>query len=166
MPTIRDYFQNIATAIKTKNSEIVTVTPAQMPQAILDIPSGGGGIQFETPLHFDNQNGSLSNDTYYHASTPNNYYSDIYAVIPNHTYILTLGNVFGDRFVVSTFSSDPALLESGTLKGYNINNGRQTFNTTVTKFKITNENTFLCFMKTITGTPNIKSYLIDFTEWS
>ena len=43
--SIRTYFENIALAIKEKNPNVVTVTPAQMPDAILNIPSGGQGIQ-------------------------------------------------------------------------------------------------------------------------
>lgn len=40
--SIRTYFENIARAIKTKNPNVTTVTPADMPDAILSIPSGGG----------------------------------------------------------------------------------------------------------------------------
>ena len=40
--SIRTYFENIALAIKEKNTDVVTVTPAQMPDAILSIPTGGG----------------------------------------------------------------------------------------------------------------------------
>ena len=40
--SIRTYFENIATAIKTKNPNVSTVTPGNMPDAILNIPSGGG----------------------------------------------------------------------------------------------------------------------------
>lgn len=39
--SIRTYFENIASAIKTKNPNVTTVTPANMPDAILNIPSGG-----------------------------------------------------------------------------------------------------------------------------
>lgn len=42
--SIRTYFENIAEAIKTKNPNITTVTPGNMPNAILNIPSGGGNI--------------------------------------------------------------------------------------------------------------------------
>lgn len=37
------YFEDIADAIRGKNGSSDTYTPAQMPQAITDIPSGGGG---------------------------------------------------------------------------------------------------------------------------
>ena len=40
--SIKSLFQDIADAIKEKNSGVVTITPAQMPQAILNIPSSGG----------------------------------------------------------------------------------------------------------------------------
>ena len=42
--SIRTYFENISNAIKEKNPIITTVTPAEMPNAILSIPSGGGEI--------------------------------------------------------------------------------------------------------------------------
>ena len=37
------YFTNIASAIRSKAGVSSTYTPAEMPQAIEDIPSGGGG---------------------------------------------------------------------------------------------------------------------------
>lgn len=46
--SIRTYFENIALAIKEKNPNVVTVTPSQMPDAILNIPSGGGDVVLMT----------------------------------------------------------------------------------------------------------------------
>ena len=46
---IDTYFQNIADAIRQKSGTSGLLTPAQMPQAILDIPSGGGGHVPYTP---------------------------------------------------------------------------------------------------------------------
>ena len=44
--TILDgYFSDIANAIRRKNGESGTYTPAQMPQKINDIPSGGGAVE-------------------------------------------------------------------------------------------------------------------------
>ena len=43
--TIEDYFSDIADAIRERGSTSAGLTPAQMPQAILDIPGGGGGLE-------------------------------------------------------------------------------------------------------------------------
>lgn len=40
---IETYFEDIADAIRERGGTSATLTPAQMPQAILDIPGGGGG---------------------------------------------------------------------------------------------------------------------------
>ena len=38
--SIKSLFQNIANAIKEKNTSVSTITPAEMPDAILDIQTG------------------------------------------------------------------------------------------------------------------------------
>ncbi len=45
--SIKSLFQNIAAAIKTKDTSISSLTPAEMPSAIINLPSGG-----DTP-HYD-----------------------------------------------------------------------------------------------------------------
>ncbi len=40
---IETYFENIADAIRERGGTSAALTPAAMPQAILDIPGGGGG---------------------------------------------------------------------------------------------------------------------------
>lgn len=40
---IKTYFQNIADAIRVKGGTQALITPAEMPQAIADLPTGGGG---------------------------------------------------------------------------------------------------------------------------
>lgn len=167
MPTIKDYFQNIATAIKQKNSEIVTVTPAQMPQAILDIPSGGGGdFSFETPLHFDNTNGyvNVSGNTGTYTYSPNQLYlSDVYKLTQNHLYILTLGNTRGNRFRVAEFASDPnTALHNQTGAGVVAVNDPT--NRTIVKLPYLYD--YLVVTKDVSGVTGIKTYLIDCTEWS
>ena len=52
------YFTNIADAIRTKASTASTYTPPQMPQAILDIPSGGGGDEPKV-VHFIDYDGTV-----------------------------------------------------------------------------------------------------------
>lgn len=44
---IKTYFQNIADAIRAKGGTVATLTPAQMPQAIADLPTGGGGLELD-----------------------------------------------------------------------------------------------------------------------
>lgn len=39
---IETYFEDIADAIRERGGTAATLTPAAMPQAILDIPGGGG----------------------------------------------------------------------------------------------------------------------------
>lgn len=46
--SIRTYFENIAAAIKEKNTDITTVTPSEMPAAIRSIPSGGEEMTVDT----------------------------------------------------------------------------------------------------------------------
>ena len=48
----RQSLQNIADAIRDKNGSSDTYTPSEMSQAILDIPTGGGG-EFATPVKVD-----------------------------------------------------------------------------------------------------------------
>lgn len=45
---ISDYFENIADAIRERAETSGTLTPAQMPNAILSIPDGGGGATYGT----------------------------------------------------------------------------------------------------------------------
>lgn len=51
------YFTGIANAIRGKNGSSNTYTPAQMPQAITDIPSGGGAV--ESDVNFYDYDGTL-----------------------------------------------------------------------------------------------------------
>lgn len=54
------YFSDIADAIRGKNGSSDTYTPAQMPQAITDIPSGGGGGSVEEKdVNFIDYDGTL-----------------------------------------------------------------------------------------------------------
>lgn len=57
---IETYFEDIADAIRERGGTSATLTPAQMPQAILDIP-GGGGARPEIKISYvDNLNYSVS----------------------------------------------------------------------------------------------------------
>ncbi len=50
MSALTDIFDAIADAIRAKNGSSDTYTPAEMAQAIEDIPSGGGSSETETTL--------------------------------------------------------------------------------------------------------------------
>lgn len=67
--SIKTLFQDIATAIKTKDSSIQTITPSQMPNAILNISGGGDAVLY---LGTDEPSSALgSNGDYYYR-----YYTD------------------------------------------------------------------------------------------
>lgn len=162
MPTIKEYFQNIATAIKQKNSEIVTVTPAQMPQAILDIPSGGG-ISFVEPTYENFTGGYVSNDKYILTSSPN-YINDMYTLEDGHKYIVTLGNYNDGQFsmlhtTVPTYGSQYNRNGNAFRSYYGVNNSA---------YKVTGTSTwkYITITKSINGNLNVKSYVIDCTDWS
>lgn len=54
MPTtIESYFADIADAIRKRGDTSAGLTPAQMPQAILDIPGGGGEVELLTQSQWD-----------------------------------------------------------------------------------------------------------------
>ena len=108
---IETFFKNIADAIRTKGGTLATLTPSQMPQAIADLPSGGGGsianVAME-PLHFDVNNGYMNSGTFWYV--PNGgCYVDVYEVQTNHRYIALIGSTIGDRFRGMYCNTDPAL---------------------------------------------------------
>jgi len=51
--TIESYFEDIADAIRERGGTSATLTPAEMPQAILDIPGGGGGGKNDVSAIFE-----------------------------------------------------------------------------------------------------------------
>lgn len=51
--TVETAFQNIANAIRTRAGSSGVLTPAQMPQAILDIPGGSGGVDLLTETEWN-----------------------------------------------------------------------------------------------------------------
>lgn len=165
MPTIKDYFQNIATAIKTKNSEIVTVTPTQMPQAILDIPSGGGGdISFEIPLYEDYTGGYVYDSDFFPASS-GRAVNDIYEITPNHLYFLTLGQNRGNRFRAIT-TLNTTYEASSIITGTSIVNSNNPTNLDGVKFLVSNHHYLTISKSNDLSATGIKTYLIDCTDWS
>lgn len=102
---IETYFKNIANAIRTKSGTSGLITPAQMPQAIADIPSGGG-VNWLTPLATDINNGFISGDYFYY-SNPNEARTDVYQLEVGETYIILLGSTVGNRFRVVQLPTNP-----------------------------------------------------------
>ena len=105
---INTYFQNIANAIRTKTGSAGLITPAEMPQAILDIVSGGG-ITPKESLHTHVNNGYLGGANFYY--DPNNTYNSyIFRVEPNTRYIIAVhykNRTSSARFRISSFSAYP-----------------------------------------------------------
>ena len=66
--SIKSLFKNIADAIKIKNTDITEVTPADMPQAILSIPSGGAEMTtttlYENPTYNTRPNATLDDSIF------------------------------------------------------------------------------------------------------
>lgn len=66
--SIKSLFQNIATAIKEKNPDVTTITPGNMPQAILDISGGLDGIIIGNTIPSASEG---NNGDYYYLRTNN-----------------------------------------------------------------------------------------------
>lgn len=101
---INTYFKNIADAIREKTGGSALITPGQMPQAIRDIVSGGGGLII--PIFTDMgggyvdaygnwivYGGAIKNDVYYVEDTSKN-------------YLLTYNNNQPERFRYGCFADN------------------------------------------------------------
>lgn len=86
---IDTFFKNIADAIRTKGGTVATLTPAQMPQAIADLPSGGSSNYIE-PVQADFQNGFANGSTWLRIPGAE-FYADLFEVESGHTYKFMLG---------------------------------------------------------------------------
>lgn len=177
---IDTFFKNIADAIRAKAGTSGTLTPSQMPQAIADIPTGGGGIPIMEPLHFD-----VHASTYAQYYYPNdkNAYSDIYYLEDNHKYILFkiansnrnrgclllndpinasgTASIEGyDNFVTSTSGDAVAnfIYTARTIYGYNNSNMFRSFAPYSGTYR------YLAVCKTSQNVSGIKTYLLDVTD--
>lgn len=166
---IETYFEDIADAIRERGGTSATLTPAQMPQAILDIPGGGGGMaghRVLTPLKFDVNTGLVHNNSW--IPQPNlGRFSDVYAVDPSKKYMIHYGAVGGDRLRVATFVSDPTDSTS-TVYGQDIfmddNAGAFHMIRAYTMFSPRSNpyDTCLVITKTVKNVAGIISYVIEF----
>lgn len=109
---IESYFEDIADAIRERGGTAATLTPAQMPQAILDIPGGSSGRLTEIiPLHTNVTTGYINNGTWYYTTAYNNLNTTVFAVSAGKQYILILGSV-AERLRGMFSTSDIALATS------------------------------------------------------
>ena len=122
---INTYFQNIANAIRTKTGSAGLITPAEMPDEILNIPAGG----CLTPLYEDLDGFWVTSDgssLYAQDSVVNR--NDIYLIEKAGHYILFKGGSNnGNRFRAGIFNTNmgtyplptsQTLIESGGLAFY------------------------------------------------
>ena len=114
---INTYFQNIANAIRTKTGSAGLITPADMPDEILNIPTGSNIL--ETPLHTEVRNGYIENGNFYYGI--NTYNSYIFQNLSAGKYIVVRngGNIYA-RLRLAYFNNDPINFTSnqaGTSKG-------------------------------------------------
>lgn len=158
--SIRTYFKNIADAIKEKNPEILTVTPAEMPQAILDIPSGSSNII--TPNITDMKRGYVYGATFNYDPVDNSL-CDVYDIIKNHTYLLTFGTNYDNRFrAVATVENTETA--TSNVSGQSIVSNDSPTGSTAIKF-VAPLNGYLTVGKTNRNYQNIKTILVDVTEY-
>lgn len=114
---IKTYFQNIADAIRAKGGTVATLTPAEMPQAIADLPSGGGGdFTPVEPLASDYKDGYVDGSQWY-ISANSNYRTDVYEIETpyNTSYVLTVQQ--GYNIVRAAFFSRNPLEATSTMYG-------------------------------------------------
>lgn len=160
---IETFFKNIADAIRTKGGTIATLTPAQMPQAIADLPSGGGGIKLLTPTVTDDNGGYVNNNYYYHFT--GDYLSDIYTLEVSHYYYAFLGNTVGNKFKGVLLSTNP-IGSSGNLTGISIGNQVNNPSNGVISGRINpyGDYIYLVINKCDNNVANIPTYVIDVTD--
>lgn len=92
---IETYFKNIADAIRERDGSSGLITPAQMPQAIRDIP-GGGGSSFVEPGYQGLSYGYYSQDSSGHrgwfGGNAKINFANLFALTANTTYVLFSDN--------------------------------------------------------------------------
>ena len=113
---IETYFKNIADAIREKAGTSGLITPAQMSQAIADIPSGGSSPLI-TPLAVNVRAYIDSSGNYIPQAANSDYRTDIYAVTPGKKYILYFGEITSNPNRLGQYTTNP-LNATGALSGY------------------------------------------------
>lgn len=159
---IETYFKNIADAIREKAGTSGLITPAQMPQAIVDIPSGGGGLTPLTPIATDWRNGYAEGSTYW--KTPTNNRSDIYELINGHSYVFGYGSKYGYFRRISFFTSNPMTATANITGGeYSSNSYNNDFSYLVGSKKIYSNYIYMVFTKDHTR-DGIPTFVFDFND--
>jgi len=177
--SIRTYFENIAAAIKDKNPDVVTVTPSQMPDEILNIPSGGGGIEFLTPLHYDDNHHYVSSASVAYNSA-GECWSDIYELTEGHLYLFfrypeeyyKTHRLTYNRFRACAIQVDP-YERTDTINGvtplysnYNEYPDIRIANSYAGAYVPSNSYKFLIIQKTNSvSTSGLKTFVLDMTEY-
>lgn len=116
---IESYFEDIADAIRERGGTSATLTPAGMPQAILDIPGGSSGRLTEIiPLHTNVTTGYITNGSWKYTLEYNNLNTTVFSVSQGTPYILLLGSV-AERFR-GMFSTTDIALATGDVSGIKV----------------------------------------------
>ena len=106
---INTYFKNIADAIREKTGGSAFITPGQMPDEILNIPSGG--VEWIEPLHTGVTSGYLNDSGIWIKNENANRNVSIYNVedLTNEKLLIIKDAVSGTRYIFRTalFRNDP-----------------------------------------------------------
>lgn len=159
--SIKTLFQNIADAIKTKDASIASLTPSQMPDAIINLPSGGGVGESIEPSHALGDNGGFvaSGDWYRPASGTS---TVIYPVEHGKSYLFRLFSPVGNRFRGALFSVDPATADRDLTGLQIMQNDNPTVNVGI--YFISDRDGYFAAGLSNTGDTTIRNELIGFTE--
>lgn len=169
---IESYFEDIADAIRERGGTSATLTPAAMPQAILDIPGGGGGMLYHReldPIKTDATGGYISSATWYYDGTTNTRV-DVYELTPGLYYFVHLGDPVGNRFRTGLFAVDPTTSTSTVFgTSWTTDNDNPRVNAIMKNndsIMIAPNSTYkyLVISKTNVGATGIKTYVIEFNK--
>lgn len=101
---IETYFEDIADAIRERGGTSATLTPAAMPQAILDIPGGGGGdTYYKNPVYQGLSYCYAASGSLTRTSNKTNYIS-VYPAVVNQQFLIAKKDNLGNRFQAVFFS--------------------------------------------------------------
>lgn len=169
---IETYFEDIADAIRERGGTSAALTPAQMPQAIADIPGGGGGMTYHRelePIKTDASGGYISGAAWYYDGTQNTKV-DVYELTPGLRYFVHLGDPVGNRFRTGLFAIDPTTSTSTVFgTSWTIDNDSPRVytimkNNEAIMIEPNSTYKYLVVSKTNVGTSGIKSYVIEFNK--
>lgn len=173
--TIESYFEDIADAIRERGGTAAALTPAAMPQAILDIPGGGGSSLYNhiEAIKTDVNGGYMSGGgpTWYYAPSEIAARADVYEVTEGHVYLLHLGSTVGNRFRPALFQVDPTIqntdVNGASVGGLSDSPSQYQIGysaSTTAWFVVPQGYHYLVVGKTNINTLGIKTYLVEFNE--